>query len=155
MENLEQYYENEATGDWIFSGMIKMPVFGREKQSPKCYIIVISICFSYSKCLLERDRAGSWWKHSYVWMRQAKRRRRVWERTQNDVLWGAGPPPTECDFEGPHGKLSAMVPEFIATALRAITVSGPSTVYHLVSTPYSSFFTVTRLRSFSPHRGSQ
>ncbi len=32
---------------------------------------------------------------------------------QNDVLWGARPPPTECDFEGTHSKISAMGPEFL------------------------------------------
>ncbi len=40
------------------------------KKSQKFYIIVISICFSYSKCLrvieLEADE-----NHSYFWMRQA------------------------------------------------------------------------------------
>ncbi len=36
------------------------------------------------------------------------------------------PPLAECYFEGPHSKISAMGPEFLATALRAITVSGPS-----------------------------
>ncbi len=52
---------------------------------------------------------------------------------------GAQPPPTECDFEGPRSKISAMGPESLATALRAIMVSGPSTVYHLVFTPILSF----------------
>ncbi len=91
---------------------------------------------------LEGYRAGSWWKHSYFWMRQVKRWRRVWEPggwdqgTQNNVLCGA---PTECDFEGAHSKISAMGPEFLATALRAITGSGPSTVYHLVFTPILLF----------------
>ncbi len=75
--------------------------------------------------------------------------------------WGPDHPPTECDCEthpplnvilrGPRSKISAMGPEFLATALRAITVSGPSTVYHLVFTPYSPFLTVTRLKSVSPH----
>ncbi len=48
MENVEQHYESEATEDWVCSGMIsfKMPVVGREKKSPKFYIIIISICFS-------------------------------------------------------------------------------------------------------------
>ncbi len=61
MENYEQHYESEATEDWVCSGMIsfKMPVVGREKKSPKVYIIVISNCFSYSTCVLEGDRAGS------------------------------------------------------------------------------------------------
>ncbi len=75
---------------------------------------------------------------------RAQRLRRI----QNDVLWGAWPPPTECDFEGTHSEISAMGPEFPATALRAITVSGPFTVYHLVFTPYSSFLTVTDWRVF-------
>ncbi len=53
MENNEQHLESEATDDWVCSGMIsfKMPVFGREKTSLKCYMIVISISFSFSKCL--------------------------------------------------------------------------------------------------------
>ncbi len=75
--------------------------------------------------------------------------------TQNDVLWGAWPPTTECDFEGPHSKISAMGPEFLVTALRAIKVSGPSTVYHLVFTSYSPFPSVIRLKSFSPHGGGR
>ncbi len=89
-------------------------------------------------------------------MRQAKWWRRVWEPSgweghRNHVLWGAQPLPTECDFEGPHSKISAKGPEFLVTALRAaITVSGPS-VYQLVFTPYSPFLTVTRLKSVSSH----
>ncbi len=41
--------KSEATEDWVCSGTtsFKMPVVGREKFC----IIVISICFSYSKCL--------------------------------------------------------------------------------------------------------
>ncbi len=42
-------------------------------------------------------------------------------------------------LRGPHSKISAMGPEFLPTALRAITVSGPSTVYHLVFTPILPF----------------
>ncbi len=69
-----------------------------------------------------------------------ERLRAQWMRAaQNYVLCGARPPPTECDFEGPHSKISAMGPEFLATALRAIMVSGPSTVYHLVFTPIHHF----------------
>ncbi len=62
--------------------------------------------------------------------------------------WGT---PLNVILRGPRSKISAMGPEFLATALRAITVSGPSTVYHLVFTPYSPFLTVTRLKSVSPH----
>ncbi len=64
MENFEQHYESEATEDWVSSGMIsfKMPVFGREKKSPKFYIIVISIVFPTVNVFLEGGRAGSWWK---------------------------------------------------------------------------------------------
>ncbi len=56
-------------------------------------------------------------------------------------MFSGGPdhPPPECDFEGTHSKISAMGPEFLATALRAITVSGPSTVYQLVFTPTLPF----------------
>ncbi len=148
MENDEQHYESEANEDWVCSGMIsfKMSFVGRERKSLKVYIIVISISFSYSKCVLEGDRAEADENLSYVWMRQTMRGRRVW-----DVLWGAGPPPTECDFEGTHSNISAMGPEFLVTAQRAIPVSGPS-VYHLVFTPYSSFFTVTDWRVFSSWR---
>ncbi len=42
-------------------------------------------------------------------------------------------------FWGTHSKISAMGPEFLAAALRAITVSGPSTVNHLVFTPILLF----------------
>ncbi len=72
--------------------------------------------------------------------------------TQNNVLWGARPSPTEWDFEEPHTKIPK-IPKFLATALRAVTVSGPSTVYHLVFTPILSFLTVIRLKCFSPHGG--
>ncbi len=58
---------------------------------------------------------------------------------QNDVLWGAWSPPTECDFEGTNSKISVKGPEFLATALSAIMVSRPSTVYHLVFTPILPF----------------
>ncbi len=58
-------------------------------------------------------------------------------------------------FQEPHTKISTIDPEFLATALRAVTVSGPSTVYHLVFTPILSFLTVTRLESFSPHGGGR
>ncbi len=143
----------KATENWVCSGMIsfKMPVVGR-KIPQNSIIIVISICFSYRKCL-EADE-----NHSYFWMRQALpwpwHGGEVESGTERCSL-GARPPPTECDFEGPHSKISAMGPEFLATALSAIMVSHPSTVYHLVFTPYSPFLTVTRLRSFSPHGGGR
>ncbi len=101
----------------------------------KIYIIVISICFSYNtvNVFLEGDRAGSWWKHSYFWMRQAL----TWpwhggevERAQNDVRWGPDHPPLN---------VISMGPEFLATALSAIMISGPSTVYHVVFTPILPF----------------
>ncbi len=82
---------------------------------------------------------------------------------QNDVRWGARPPPTECDFEGPHSKITAKGPEILAAALRAIMVSGPSTVYHLVFTPIlpfpccnptEEFFSTWRSKVFNrlPHK---
>ncbi len=132
-----------------------------EKKIPKVYII-ISICFSYNtvNVFLEGDRAGSWWK-PFIFLDEAgfnpaKRWMRGWEPSCWEgprTMFSVWPdhPPTECDFEGPHSKISAMGPEFLTTALSAIMVSGPSTVYHLVFTPYSPFLTVTRLRSFSPH----
>ncbi len=90
--------------------------------------------------------------HSYFWMRQAL----TWPwhgggvRVQRlrglRTMFAGGPDPpppppspTECDFEGPHSKISAMGPEFLAMALRAIMTSGPSTVSHLVSTPILPF----------------
>ncbi len=81
MENDEQHYESEANEDWVCSGMIsfKMSFVGRERKSLKVYIIVISISFSYSKCVLEGDRAEADENHLYVWMRQTMRWRRVWE----------------------------------------------------------------------------
>ncbi len=76
------------------------------------------------------------------------------------------PPPTECGFETtphrmwfwdlppPNVILRGHTAKSVQRAQnswdcsqRAITVSGPS-VYHLVSTPDSSFLTVTRLKSF-------
>ncbi len=46
-------YESEATVDRVCSGMIrfKTPVVKSENKSPKLFIIVISICLSYSKCV--------------------------------------------------------------------------------------------------------
>ncbi len=86
---------------------------------------------------LEGDIARSWWK-PFIYldetcqkMEESLRAQRLrW--TQNYVLWEAWPPPTECDFQGPHSKISQIGLEFLATALKTITVSGPSTVYHLV-----------------------
>ncbi len=43
---------------------------------------------------------------------------------QSDVVWGGGG--VDVILRGPHGKISATGPAFLATALRAITVSGPS-----------------------------
>ncbi len=103
---------------------------------------------------LEADGSWSW---SFIFLDEAGQEMEESLRaqgTQNDVLCGAWPHPTECDFEGHHSKISAMGPEFLATALRAITVSGPS-VYYLVFTPYSPFLTVTGLKSFSPHGGGR
>ncbi len=40
-------------------------------------MIVISICFSYSKCVLEGDRAEADEIQSYFWMILAKRWRKV------------------------------------------------------------------------------
>ncbi len=136
MENYEQYYISEATEDWVCSGVIsfKMPVVGR-KKIPKVYFIVIRICFSNNtvNVFLEGDRAG---------FNPAKRWRRGWEPSGWEgprTMFSGGPntPPTECDLPNrrPHSKISAKGPEFLTTALRAIMVSGPSTVYHPVFTP--------------------
>ncbi len=166
MENYEQHYVSEATEDWVCSGTIsfKMPVVGR-KKIPKVYII-ISICFSYNtvNVFLEGDRAGIWWK-PFIFLDEAgfnpaKRWMRGWEPSGWEgprTMFSVGPdhPPLNVILKGPSSKISAMGPEFLTTALSAIMVSGPSTVYHLVFTPYSPFLTVTRLRSFSPHGGGR
>ncbi len=139
-------YESEATEDWVCSGVIsfKMPVVGREKKSPKVNITV-SICLFFSKCVLEGDRAGSWWK-PFIFLDEAgftlaMRWMRGWEPSGWEgprAMFSVEHPPTECDFEGPHSKISAKGPEFLAMLLTAIMVSGPSTVYHLYpQTPLS------------------
>ncbi len=60
------HYRNWSIVLWKIS--FKMPVVGREKKSPKFYMIVISICFSYSKCLfrvhLETKMKFSRWMHT-------------------------------------------------------------------------------------------
>ncbi len=106
-------------------------------------------CLSFSKCVLEGDRAEADENHSYFWMRQALPWQwDGWEVESPAVERGPEPcslwntPPTECDFEGPHSKISAMGPEFLAML--------PSP-----SPPYSPFLTVTQLRSFSPHGGGR
>ncbi len=87
------------------------------------FIIVISICFSYSKCLrvieLEADE-----NHSNFWMRQAL----PWPWHGGEVESPAverGPdqcslgdpttPPLNVILRGPHSKISAMGPEFLTT----------------------------------------
>ncbi len=138
----------------------KMPIVGREIPQILYHCYQYSFSYSYItvNVFLEGDGAGSWWKplifldEAGQEMEESLRAQRL--GTQNDVLYGAWPPPTECDFEGPHNKISAMGPEFPATALRAITVSGPL-VYHHVFTPSPPFLTVTRLKSFSPHGGGR
>ncbi len=126
MENFE-HYESEATEDWVCSGMMsfKMPVVGRETNTPKFISLLSVFVFPTVNVFLEGDRAGSWWK-PFIFldeagqeMEESLRAQRL-KGTQNDVLYGAWPPPTECDFEVPHSKISAMGPEFLATALRAI-----------------------------------
>ncbi len=114
-----------------------------------CYSI--SICFPYSKCIrvieLEADK-----KHSYFWMRKAL----PWPWHGGDVespavdsdpercSLGGWPPPTECDFEGPHSKIRAMGPEFLATWGQSwfqahpqfITLYLPSFPYYNCQQPY-------------------
>ncbi len=158
-------YESEATEDWVCSRMIsfKMPVVGRKKNPQKSISLLSEFVFPTVNVFLEGDRAGSWWK-PFIFLDEAGfTLAMTWRRGWEPSVW-EGPrtmfsgrpdhPPTECDFEGPHNKISAMGPEFLATALSAIMVSGPSTVYHLVFTRYSPFLTVTRL-SFSPHGGGR
>ncbi len=92
-------------------------------------------------------------------MRQAKRRRRGWEPSGWEgtrAMFSGMPDHLHWMwFWGTNSKISSMESEFLPTALRAITVPGPSTVYHLVFTPYSSFLTVARLKWFSPHGGGR
>ncbi len=97
-----------------------------EKKSQKFFIIVISICFSYSKCLVIELEADE--NHSHFWMRQAL----PWPSWRRG--WEPPPPPLPLNviLRGPHSKISAMGPS-------AIMVSGPSTVYHLVFTPILPF----------------
>ncbi len=116
-----------------------------EKKNPQNSKSLLSVFVlpTVNVCL-EGDRAGRWWKPFIFLDETGQEMEESLRAAQNDVLWGPDhpplnvilrPPPTECDFEGAHRKISAMGPEFLATALRAITVSGPSTVYHLVFIP--------------------
>ncbi len=136
-------YESEATEDWVCSGM--MPVVGRKKK----HISYISISllsvlvFPTINAFLEGDRAGSWWK-PFIFLDEAgfnpaKRWRRGWERPRTMFAGGPDHTPLNVILRGPHSKISAKGPEFLATALRAIMVSGPSTVYHLAFTPILPF----------------
>ncbi len=71
--------------------------------------------------------------------------------TQNDVLYGAQPPPTECDFEGPHSKISAMGPEFLATALRTIISLFHTAIVN--PNPTEEFFSIWRWKVHNrPHK---
>ncbi len=136
-----------------------------EKKNPQKSISLLSVfVFPTVNVFLEGDRAGSWWKPfifldeagftlAMTWRRGWEPS--VWEGPRTMFSGGSDHPSTECDFEGPHKKISAMGPEFLATGLSAIMVSGPSTVYHLVFTRHSPFLTVTWLRSFSPHGGGR
>ncbi len=131
-----------------------------KKKSYKFYIIVISICFSYItiNVFLEGDRAGSWRKLKLTIHILDETGQEMEERFESPAVWegprtmfSVGPDHTPLNviLRDNHSKISAMGPELLATALRAITVSGPS-VYHLVftTTPYSPFLTVTYWRVF-------
>ncbi len=87
----------------------KMPVVGRETNTPKFISLLSVFVFPTVNVFLEGDRAGSWWK-PFIFldeagqeMEESLRAQRL-KGTQNDVLYGAWPPPTECDFEVPHSK---------------------------------------------------
>ncbi len=69
-----------------------------------------------------------------------------WERPRTMFFGEPGHPPLNVILRGAHSKISAMGPEFPAMALRAIIVSGQSTVYQftLYLPPYSTFLTVAR-----------
>ncbi len=156
MENDEQCYMFRL---WYWSNwglsmfrydQFKMLVDGRENKSPIFYIIVISV-FSTVNVFLEGDRAGSWWK-TFIFLDEACKEM---EESLRCSLGSPTTPPLNVILMGPHSNINAMGPEFLATTLRANTFSGPSTVYHLVFTPYSPFLTVTLLKSFSPDEGGR
>ncbi len=103
-------YESESTEDWVCSGMIsKMPVVGREINS----IWLLSVfVFPSVNMFSEGDRAEADENHSYFWLRQTKRRRRVWEPSSSEgprTMFSGGSDhphwmwfwdhPTECDSE--------------------------------------------------------
>ncbi len=116
-----------------------------ERKNPQKSISLLSVfVFPSVNVFLEGDRDGSWWK-PFIFLDEAgftlaMTWRRGWEPSGWEgprTMFSVGPdhPPTECDFEGTHKKNSAMGPEFLAMALRAIMVS----VYHLVFTPILLF----------------
>ncbi len=129
-------------------------LLGEKKNPPKFYIIVISVCFSYSKCLrvieLEADE-----NHSYFWMRQAlpwpwhggEVESPVVERGPDQCSLGdPTTPPLNVILRGPHSKISAMGPDphnwhqsWFQAHPQFITLYLP---------PYSPFLTVTLTEEF-------
>ncbi len=145
----------KATEDWVYSGMIsfKMPVVGREKNPQKFFIIVISICFSYTGNVFRVIELEADENHSYFWKRQALHLRAQRLRgAQNNVRWGPDHPPLNVILRAPHSKISAMGPEFLATVSKF--QAHPQFITWFLP-PYSLFLTLTRLRSFSPHGGGR
>ncbi len=136
--------------DWICSGMInfKMHIVGR-KKIPKHSILLLSVfVFPTVNVFLEGDRAGCWWKQLIFLDEAGFNLVKTWRRNWDASVWegprtmfsgGPDQPQLKIILRRPHSKISAMGPEFLATALRAIMVSGPSTVYHIVFTPMLPF----------------
>ncbi len=67
-------------------------------------------------------------------------------------------PPLSVILTGPHSKISAMGPKLRRHCVTDFMVSDPSTVYHLIFTPYPPFLAVTQLKNNFLHmevEGSQ
>ncbi len=77
----------------------------------KCSIWLLWVfVFPTVNVFLDGDRAGSWWK-LFIFLDEAGFTV-TWPRDVEEVesgpercSLGAWPPPTECDFEGPHSKI--------------------------------------------------
>ncbi len=154
MENFEQHYKSEATEDWVCSGMIsfKMPAVGRERNPPNSISLLSVFVFPTVNVFLQGDRAGSWWK-PFIFLDEAGQEMEEpsgWKGPRTIFSGWSDHPPTECDFEGSQTKISAMGPEFLATALGAMQSLSPCIYPHT-----SLFLTVTRLNIFSPHGGGR
>ncbi len=143
----------------------KMPAVGREKNPQNSIWLSSVFVLPTVNVFLEGDRAGSWWK-PFIFLEEAGQemeeslRAQRLRGTQNDVLSGAWPPPTECDFEGSHSKISARGPEFLATALSFRPISLSPCIYPVLLFPYCNlteeFFSTWRWKVYNrpPHKQS-